>query len=174
MNHKNKSGGLHFCQSCWLRLSGFHHSVFKPRCLVFPFHELTTQAGLCLAPSHLPSRYPVKGGVVQSAAYLRSLHGISCPFCFDHGAGGGDEIWICHCALTARSQTAYSALCLSTRALWKIQPEFLETCKYLSILLALLLSGLTASGPCRCLFSTSSRPFHSTSSVFNFGRKSEY
>lgn len=76
-------------------MSGFHRWMFKPRCLVFPFHWLQGQAGLCLAPSLLPSRYPEKGGVVPRAAYLRSRYGISCPF-----------FWpCCHCPLTAHSQT---------------------------------------------------------------------
>ena len=77
-------GGLHFCKGCWLRLSGFHYWMFKLRCLVFPFHWLEGQAGLCLGPSHLPSHFPVKGVVVLCAAYLRSRYGISCPFYFDH------------------------------------------------------------------------------------------
>lgn len=76
--------GLRCCQVCWLRMSGFHYWMFKLRCLVFPFHWLKGQAGLCLGTSHLPSRFPVKGVVMPSAAYLRSHYGISCPFYFDH------------------------------------------------------------------------------------------
>lgn len=96
-------------------MSGSHRRMFKPGCLVFPFRWLKGQAGLCLAPSHLPSRFPVKGGVVPRAAYLRNRCGICRPFCFDR-ADGGDESWICHCPLTAHSQSPLSpAWCLSTR-----------------------------------------------------------
>lgn len=79
-----QKGGLYFWLGCWLRMSGFHYWMFKPRCLVFPFHWPRGQAGLCLALSHLPSRFPVKGGAVPSAAYLRNRCGISCPFYYDH------------------------------------------------------------------------------------------
>lgn len=80
---QKQKGGACFCQGCQLRMSGFHYRMFKPRCLVFPFQWLKGQAGLCLAPSHLPSHFPVKGGAVLSAAYLRSHCGICCPFYFN-------------------------------------------------------------------------------------------
>lgn len=149
-------------------MSGFHHWMFKPRCLVFPFHWLKGQAGLCLAPTHLPSRFPVKGGVVPCAAYLRSHYGISCPLYFDQ-AGGGDESWICHCPLTAPSQTL--GLMFIHKPRWKIQLDFLETGGSLSILSPVLFSRWSTVGPAWGPFSTWA-VYRSTSSVLSFLRKS--
>lgn len=113
-----QKGGLHFGKGCWLRTSEFHLLMFKLRCLVFPFHWLKGLAGLCLAPSRLLSPFPVKGGVVPCAAYLRRYSGISCPFYFDH-AGGGDEWAVtAHWQLTLRHPS--SCLMFIHEARWKI------------------------------------------------------
>lgn len=141
--------------------------MFKLRCLVFPFHWLKGLAGLCLAPSRLLSPFPVKGGVVPCAAYLRRYSGISCPFYFDH-AGGGDEWAVtAHWQLTLRHPS--SCLMFIHEARWKIQPAFLETGESLSILSPVLFSGWSAVGPTWSLFSTFSWAVYlSTSSVLRF------
>lgn len=89
--------------------------MFKLRCLVFPFHWLKGEVGLCLGPSHLPSHFPVKGEVMLCAAYLRSRYGISCPFYFDH-AGMEAE-------MRAGPVTTYWQLCLRQASLLDIYAQ---------------------------------------------------
>lgn len=137
--------------------------MFKLRCLVFPFHWLKGQAGLCLAPSHLPSHFPGNGGVVQCAAYLRSHL----------------EAWRWRWALylslpTDSSLSDNPPFCLMFihKSLWKIQPEFLETCGFLCILSPVLFSRWSSVGPTRGPFSTDFwAVYRSASSVLRFWRK---
>ena len=166
-------GGIYFCRSCWLQTSGFHEWMLKPRCLVFPFHWLKGQAGLCLAPTHLPSPFSCKGGVIAWVAYLRSRYGIWRPFCLDH-AGPAVE-------LRAGSVTAHRQLILRRPIRLDVYPPgFVENTAWILGRLAHFLpffhlfcfpGGVLLDLP-ETPFSTSScAVYRFTSSVLSFLRK---
>lgn len=178
MNHNNKREGLSFCKACWLRLSGIHHWRFGSRCLAFPFHWLNGQAGLCLAPSHLPSRFffflwrevsrrvlLIWGGAVESPV----------PPILPR-ADGGDESWPRRCPLTAHSQTPCSSPDVYPRL------DSVENTAWISwrrgeslpIPSPVLFSGWSSVGTTWCPFFTSSRVvYHSSSSVLSFSKRKQ-
>lgn len=165
-----------FCEACWLRLSGIHHWRFGSRCLAFPFRWLNGQAGLCHAPSHLPSRFflwrevsrrvlLIWGGAVESPVT---------PILT--GADGGDESWPRHCPLTAHSQTpcfspdVYPRLDSVENTAWMSWRRG----ESLAIPSPVLFSRWSSVGATWCPFFTSSRVvYHSSSSVLSFQRESK-
>lgn len=150
-------------------MSGFYYSMFKPRCLVFPFQWLKGQSGLCLAPSHLPSHLPVREGVVPCAAYLRSRYGICCPFCFDRTAMMVE--------MRAGSVTTHWRLTVRRPIVLDVYARgFVENTAWAlgDIISPVLFSRWRSAGPARSPPSISScTVYHYTSSVLSFLSKNK-
>lgn len=168
MNHK-KGRYPFLCQSFQLRMSGFYYWMCKPRCLVFPFHWLRGQAGLCLAPTHLPSRLSCEGRCrAMRCLFEETLwNPVSLLFWPLSLCGGAWELDLSLPTDSSLSDSPFCSLFIH-RALWKIQPEFLETRGPLALLSPVLFSRWSTVGPTRGPFSTSScAVYRTTSSVLS-------
>ena len=156
-----------FCQSCWLRMSGFYYWMFKPRSSVFLIPWLKRQSGLCLLMSHLPSRFPVK-----VLCHVLLIWGVTMepavPSILTMQAWWWR--WELDLSLPTDSSLSDSPFCslFIDGALWKIQPEFLASDRSLAISSPVLFSRWSSAGPPRSPFSTNScAVYHSTSSVLS-------